>query len=172
MKGSGVAMSRCGVVSVPGCCTAAPGSNPARQPLPSPSSAQENPGAGKQWCRFFQAQQQEIPAQQQACQPVTKDKYCTGDRKLQNIKTQRVPGRAPKFTNNLFTNLFSRWRCPATCPLCCTLWEPGLWWVTWPPRVTGSSWAHPQTCFLGESPQFLTPVTLPFLLWVLGLVSF
>ncbi len=69
------------VVSAPDCCTAAPGSNPARHP--SLGSAQESPGAGKQQCRFYPAQQQEIPAQQQACQPVTKDEYCTVDRKLQ-----------------------------------------------------------------------------------------
>jgi hypothetical protein len=64
------------VVSALGCCMAAPGSNPARHP--SLGSAQESPGAGKQQrYRFF-------PAQQQACQPVTKDEYCinTVDRKF------------------------------------------------------------------------------------------
>jgi hypothetical protein len=54
---------------------------------------QENPGAGKQRCIFFPAQQeeipaqqQEIPAQQQACQTVTIDEYCinTVGRILQN----------------------------------------------------------------------------------------
>jgi hypothetical protein len=71
------------LVSASGCCTAVPGSNPARHP--SLGSAQENPGAEKYRSRFFPAQQQEIPAQQQACQPVTKDEYCinTVDRKLQ-----------------------------------------------------------------------------------------
>jgi hypothetical protein len=71
------------VVSASGCCTAVPGSNPARHP--SLGSAQENPGAEKYRSRFFQAQQQEIPAQQQACQPITKNEYCinTLDRKLE-----------------------------------------------------------------------------------------
>jgi hypothetical protein len=75
---------RCGyVVSASGCCTAVSGSDPARHP--SLGSAQENPGEEKQRCRFFPAQQQEIPAQHQACQPVTKDEYCinTVERKLQ-----------------------------------------------------------------------------------------
>jgi hypothetical protein len=51
---------------------------------PSLSSAQEYPGAEKYRSRFFPAQQQEIPAQQQAYQPITKDEYCinTVDRKL------------------------------------------------------------------------------------------
>ncbi len=39
---------------------------------------------GKQRCRFFPAKQQEIPAKQQACQPVTKDEYC---RKKMNKKS-------------------------------------------------------------------------------------
>ncbi len=62
---------------------AVPGSNPALHP--SLGSAQENPGAEKYRGRFSPAQQQEIPAQQQVCQPVTKDEYCinTVDRKLQ-----------------------------------------------------------------------------------------
>ncbi len=65
------------------CCTEVPGSNPARHP--SLGSAQENPGAEKYRRRFFPAQQQEIPAQQQAYQPITKDEYCinTVDRKLE-----------------------------------------------------------------------------------------
>jgi hypothetical protein len=60
---------------------AVPGSNS------SPGSAQENPGAEKYRSRFFPAQQQEIPAQQQAYQPITKDEYCinTVDRKLEKI---------------------------------------------------------------------------------------
>ncbi len=45
------------VVSAPGCCTAVPGSNPARHP--SLGSAQENPGAEKYRSRFFPALQQE-----------------------------------------------------------------------------------------------------------------
>jgi hypothetical protein len=71
------------VVSASGCFTAVPGSNPAWHP--SLGSAQENPEAEKYRGRFFPAQQQELPAQQQACQPVTKDEYCinTVDRKLQ-----------------------------------------------------------------------------------------
>ncbi len=73
------------VVSASACCTAVPGSNPARHP--SLGSAQENPGAEKYRSRFFPAQQQEIPAQQQAYQyqPITKDEYCinTVDRKLE-----------------------------------------------------------------------------------------
>jgi hypothetical protein len=43
---------------------AVPGSNPTLHP--SLGSAQENPGAEKYRGRFFPAQQQEIPAQQQA----------------------------------------------------------------------------------------------------------
>ena len=71
------------VVSASGRCTAVPGSNPARHP--SLGSAQENPGAEKYRSRFFPAQQQEIPAQQQAYQPITKDEYCinTVARKLE-----------------------------------------------------------------------------------------
>jgi hypothetical protein len=40
----------------------------------------------------FPAQQQEIPAQQQACQPVTKDEYCinTVNRKLQKKLTRTI----------------------------------------------------------------------------------
>jgi hypothetical protein len=70
------------VVSASGCCTAVPGWNPARHP--SLGSAQENPGAEKYQSRFFPAQQQEIPAQQQAYQPIAKDEYCinTVDRKI------------------------------------------------------------------------------------------
>jgi hypothetical protein len=71
------------VVSASGCCTAVLGSNPARHP--SLGSAQENPGAEKYQSKFFPAQQQEIPAQQQAYQPITMDEYCinTVDRKLE-----------------------------------------------------------------------------------------
>ncbi len=58
------------VVSTSGCCTAVPGSIPARNS--SLGSDQENPGAEKYRSRFFPAQQQEIPAQQQAYQ----DEYC------------------------------------------------------------------------------------------------
>ncbi len=43
---------------------------PGTPPPPLPSAAQENPGAGMQWCRLFPVQQQEIPAKQQA---VTKE---------------------------------------------------------------------------------------------------
>jgi hypothetical protein len=75
------AMLGCGmasVVSVPGCCTAAPVQIPPACTLPL-VQPRKNPGAGKRRCRFF-------PAQQQACQPVTKNEYCinTVDRKLQN----------------------------------------------------------------------------------------
>jgi hypothetical protein len=59
------------VVSVSGCCTAVPDSNPAWHS--SLGSAQENPGAEKYRSRFFPAQQQEISAQQQAYQPTTKE---------------------------------------------------------------------------------------------------
>jgi hypothetical protein len=71
------------VASESGCCTAIPGSSPALHP--SLGSAQENPGAEKYRRRFFPAQQQENPAQQQAYQPITMDEYCinTVDRKLQ-----------------------------------------------------------------------------------------
>ncbi len=74
---------RVSVVSASSCCTAVPGSNPARHP--SLGSARENPGAEKYRSRFFPAQQQEIPAQQQAYQPITKDEYCinTVERKLE-----------------------------------------------------------------------------------------
>jgi hypothetical protein len=46
-----------------------------------------NPGVGKQWCRFF-------PAQQQACQPVTKDEYCINnvDRKSENKQKECLEG--------------------------------------------------------------------------------
>jgi hypothetical protein len=70
------------VVSASGCCTAVPVSNPAR--YPSLGLAQENPGAEKYPGRFFPAQQQEIPPQQQY-QPITKDEYCINsvDRKFE-----------------------------------------------------------------------------------------
>jgi hypothetical protein len=73
------------VASASGCCTAVPGSNPARHP--SLGSAQENPGAEKYRSRFFPAQQQEIPPQQQAYQPITKDEYCIikGHKKTLNL---------------------------------------------------------------------------------------
>ncbi len=79
-RGYVVRVRRGYVVSASGCCTAVPGSNP-NPPLP----AQENPGAEKYRSRFFPAQQQENPAQQQAYQPITKDEYCvnTIDRKLE-----------------------------------------------------------------------------------------
>jgi hypothetical protein len=47
--------------------------NPARHP--SLGSAQKNPGAERYRSRFFPGQQQEIPAQQQAYQPITEDEY-------------------------------------------------------------------------------------------------
>ncbi len=77
------------VVSASGCCTAVSGSNPARHP--SLGSAKENPGAEKYRSRFFPAQQQEIPAQQQAYQPITKDEYCinTVARKLEEKKINK-----------------------------------------------------------------------------------
>jgi hypothetical protein len=59
-------------------------SNPARHSLPWFSIGKSR--SRKQSCRFYPAQQQEIPAQQQAYQPVTKDEYCinTVERQLQN----------------------------------------------------------------------------------------
>jgi hypothetical protein len=52
---------------------------------------QENPGAKKQRCMFF-------PAQQQVCQPVTEDEYCinTVDRKLQNKQKEFREGHQNK----------------------------------------------------------------------------
>ncbi len=87
LKGCGVAMWLARRVRIP----------PGTPPLVQPRKIQEQKRRG----RFFPAQQQEIPAQQQACQLVTKDEYCintvnTVDIKLQN-KSKRVPGRAPKF---------------------------------------------------------------------------
>jgi hypothetical protein len=95
------------VVSALGCCTAVPGSNPARHP--SLGSAQENPGAEKYRSRFFLAQQQEIPAQQQAYQPTTKDEYCinTVDRKLEE-KNKKSAGKGTKILKK------SQFLCPFT----------------------------------------------------------
>jgi hypothetical protein len=69
--------------------------NPAQHS--SLGSAQENPGAEKYRCRLFPAQQQEIPVQQQAYQPITKDEYCinTVDRKLQK-KNKKSAGKGNK----------------------------------------------------------------------------
>jgi hypothetical protein len=57
------------------------------RPAPSLGSAQENPGEGKQRCRFF-------PAQQQVCQPFTEDEYCINfvDGKLQNKQKEYREG--------------------------------------------------------------------------------
>jgi hypothetical protein len=56
-----------------------------RVQIPPGTPSQENPGAEKYRSRFFPAQQQEIPAEQQAYQPITKDEICinTVDRKLE-----------------------------------------------------------------------------------------
>jgi hypothetical protein len=79
------------VVSAPGCCSlracllsGSPGFESC--PAPFPWFSPGKPKAKKAKVQIFQAQQQKIPAQQQACQQVTKDEYSinTVDRKLQN----------------------------------------------------------------------------------------
>jgi hypothetical protein len=73
-------------------------SNPARHP--SLGSPQENPGAGKQLCRIFSTQQQNLPVQQQACQHVTKNDYRIniGEHKLQ-YSCNRLKARVPWLTD-------------------------------------------------------------------------
>ncbi len=86
MTGCGVAMLRCGVAMWLASRAAVRQSRvripPGTPPLVQP---RKNPGAEKYRSRFFPAQQKEIPAQQQAYQPITKDEYCinTEDRKLE-----------------------------------------------------------------------------------------